>query len=177
MAANLENLSEDQLERLIDDATNKLKGLKVNTAPYWITIELHTGTSAEVASIISHLTKDVLILSYTVAGEFLYLKLRSYQDLNTITAQLQDYKVFMAGPPIENYAIIMQVPSDMTIEDALDLLLKYGSIDQYEVEGNYLYVLFDNEENALKALDDLKDTFYINYEYIEYDVCNSMVVD
>ena len=71
----------------------------------------------------------------------------------------------------------MQVPSDMTIDDALDLLLKYGSIDQYEVEGNYLYVLYDNEENALKALDDLKDSFYIVYEYIEYDTGDSMVVD
>ena len=105
MASNLENLSEDQLEQLIEEATNELKGLKVNTAPYWITIELHTGTSAEVASLIGHLTKYVLILSYTVAGEFLYLKLKLYQDLSTITNQLQDYKIFVAGPPIENYAI------------------------------------------------------------------------
>ena len=177
MTCNLSNLSEDQLEQLIDEATNKLKSLKVNTAPYWVTIELHTGTSAEVAALIDHLTKHVLILSYTVAGEFLYLKLKSYQDLSAITTQLQDYKIFVAGPPIENYVIIMRVPDDMTIDDALDLLLKYGSIDQYEVEGNYLYVLYDNEANALKALDDLQDKFYIVYEYIEYDTGDSMVVD
>src|SRR5581483_16157 len=158
-------LSKDQLEQLIIEATNQLQKLDIRTLPYWITIELHTGTSAEISTLVEELLKYVNILAYLTSGHFLHLKLKSYQDLNNVNKLLKDdYQILIVGPPIETYGVIVQIPPDEKLDVILDLLLKYGSIDQYEIDGNYLYVLYDNEYNALKAVDDLTDKLNIAYE-------------
>lgn len=162
----------------VEDLTRQLQKLELNILPYWIGIDLHTGTSAEVETLITQLSKHAKIRAWLVEGGFLYIKLESYHELNPLLRNLDTtYHVDLTGPPIDAYAVIIKIPPDTELDDIFDMLLKSGPIDQYEKDNNYLYVLYENEYDALNAVNNLSDSLDITYDHIEYDPRESMVVD